>query len=99
MNAINEDLLLVLDEIKDVSSLAKLFEKVFVIIKRISDEQNRYYADEREVMMAVRTKESAKLRILREDEQYKKKGKTMKHVEQLEKENEEVKKELFSLKE
>jgi hypothetical protein len=32
-------------------------------------------------MMAVRTKESAKLRILREDEQYKKKGKTMKHVE------------------
>ena len=38
MNAINEDLLLVLDEIKDVSSLAKLFEKVFVIIKRISDE-------------------------------------------------------------
>ena len=31
--------------------------------------------------MAVRTKESAKLRILREDEHYKKKGKTMKHVE------------------
>lgn len=32
-------------------------------------------------MMAVRTKESAKLRILREDDHHKKKGKTMKHVE------------------
>ena len=65
MNVINEDLLLVLDEIKDVSTLAKLFEKIFVIIKRISDEENRYAADEKEVMMAVRTKESAKLRIWR----------------------------------
>lgn len=72
---------MVLDEINDANTLSKLFEKVFTIIKRISDQENRYYADEKEVMMAVRTKESAKLRILREDDHHKKKGKTMKHVE------------------
>jgi hypothetical protein len=99
MNAINEDLLLVLDEIKSANTVGKLFEKIFAIVKKISEEESRYAADEKEVLMAVRTKESAKLRIMREEDSHKKKGKAMRQFEELQKENEDIKKELFSLKE